>query len=279
MALQSVVSKDGTKIAYSVTGSGQPVLLIHGFPDDHTLWDAQSEALASAGLQVVAVDQRGFGRSDKPDDPMAYRLHLAMGDMVAVLDDLGHQRASVVGHDWGAATASSMAMFAPDRVDRLVLISAGHPGIFRTLGLRQFELAWYMQFFQAAGVAEQWLTEDDWVNLRNWGRHPEPDPVIARLSEPGALTAALNWYRANSRPETMLAPSRPLPRFTQPTMGIWGSDDPHLVEEFVTRTAHLVDNAWRYQRIDQAAHWIQLDQPDVLSASLIDGLQSDLDTW
>lgn len=275
MASQSVVSSDGTEIAYMVSGVGLPVLLIHGFPDDHTLWAAQVEAIVAAGMQAVAVDQRGFGRSGKPDDPMAYRLHRAMADMLAVLDDLGHDRAAVVGHDWGAAVASSIAMFAPDRVDRLVLISAGHPGVFHTLGRRQFELAWYMHFFQAPEIAEEWLSADSWTNLKTWGRHPEPDAVIARLSEPGALTAALNWYRANSGPTMMLAPDRPLPRFTQPTMGIWTTDDPHLVEEFVTRTADLVDNSWRYERIEDAGHWVQIDQPEVLSSLLVDYLHRD----
>lgn len=270
MDVRTVVSNDGTVIAYSVLGSGRPVLLIHGFPDDHTLWAAQAEAIANAGMQAVSVDQRGFGRSGKPDDPMAYRAHLAMADMVTVLDDLGHHSAVVVGHDWGAAVASSVAMFSPDRVERLVLISAGHPGVFHTLGLHQFELAWYMHFFQAPDVAEEWLRADDWANLRLWGRHPEPDHVIARLSEPGALTAAVNWYRANARPEMMLPPARPLPRFEQPTLGVWGADDPHLVEEFVTRTADFVDGPWQYERVEGAGHWLQLDQPELLSSILID---------
>ncbi|MEM9515386.1 MAG: alpha/beta fold hydrolase, partial [Actinomycetota bacterium] len=168
MAVQAVVSADGTEIKYALTGSGRPVLLIHGFPDDHSLWVAQAEALAAAGMQAVSVDQRGFGKSGKPDDPMAYRVSRAMTDMVAVLDDLGHQTAAVVGHDWGAATASAVALFAPERVERLVLLSAGHPGVFHTLGLRQFELAWYMQFFQAPDVAEQWLRADDWANFTSW---------------------------------------------------------------------------------------------------------------
>lgn len=276
--MRRVVSGDGTEIAYSVTGDGDPVLLIHGFPDDHTLWASQSEAIAGAGMKAIAVDQRGFGKSGRPGDALAYRVHLAVADMLAVLDDLGHSTAAVVGHDWGAAVASSAAMFAPDRVSRLVLISAGHPGVFRTLGLRQLELAWYMQFFQAPDVAEKWLRADDWANLKAWGRHPEPDEVIARLSEPGALTAAVNWYRANARPETLLPPKRTLPRFAQPTMGIWGSEDPHLVEEFVTNTADLVDNSWRYERMEDAGHWIQLDQPDALSQILISFLQGSIES-
>ena len=83
---------------------------------------------------------------------------------------------------------------------------------------------------------------------------------------------------ATTRPETMLAPTRPLPRLTQPTMGIWGSNDPHLVEEFVTNTADLVDNTWRYERIEDAGHWIQLDQPETLSRILVEYLRNEPET-
>ena len=91
-----------------------------------------------------------------------------------------------------------------------------------------------------------------------------------------ALTAALNSYRANSGPEMMLTPTRPLPRFTQPTMGIRTSDDPRLIEEFVTNTADLVDNSWRHERIEHAGHWVQLDQPEAVSSLLIGYLPRDV---
>lgn len=268
----TVAGPDGVEIAFTVEGDGPAVLLIHGFPDDRTLWAHQQASLVDRGHAVVAVDQRGFGHSGKPADWKAYRAFRAAADMIAVVDQLGLDRVDVVGHDWGAATAAFLSMFHPSRVDRLVLISAGHPGVFRTLGTEQLERAWYMHFFVDVEVAAEWLRANDWANLRTWGRHPNVDDVIERLAEPAALLAALRWYRANSHPRTFLAPEKELPRIPHPTLGIWGADDPHLVEEFMTRTAQMVDGAWRYERIDDAGHWIQIDQPDQLSALLIDYL-------
>ena len=264
----------GVDIAFTVGGEGPAVLLIHGFPDDRTLWDVQADALVAAGRRVIAVDQRGFGESGKPAEWKAYGLQHAAADMVAVLDHLDVLSADVVGHDWGAATASFLSMFHASRVDRLVLMSAGHPGIFHDLGLRQLERAWYMQFFQAVDVAAEWLSAEDWANLRTWGRHPKVDDVIHRLSQPNALVASLNWYRANSQPSTLLKPRRELPRFSHSTLGIWGALDDHLVEDFVKRTQEYTDGEWRYERMDQAGHWIQIDQPDALADILVSHLRT-----
>lgn len=263
---------DGVDIAFSVIGEGQAVLLIHGFPDDRTLWITQAEALAANGHQVIAVDQRGFGASGKPLDWKAYRVHHAADDMLAVLDQLDVSSVDLVGHDWGAATASFLSMFHPTRVDRLVLMSAGHPAVFHQLGLEQLERAWYMQFFQAVDVAADWLSADDWANFRMWSRHPREDEAIERLSRPGALVAALNWYRANSQPASLLKPKRDIPNFSHATLGIWGADDDHLVEEFITQTAAHTDGEWRYERISGAGHWIQIDQPVVLAELLVSHL-------
>ena len=267
-----VAGAGGVDIAFTVSGGGPAVLLIHGFPDDRTLWRVQATALAADGHTVIAVDQRGFGRSGKPEDWQSYRVHHAAADMVAVLDHLDVASADVVGHDWGAATASFRAMLHPCRVDRLVLMSAGHPGIFHDLGIEQLERAWYMQFFQAVDVAAQWLSANDWANFRMWGRHPNEQDAIDRLSQPDALAAALNWYRANARPSTLLEPKRALPRFSQSVLGIWGALDDHLVEGFVKRTENLVDGEWRYERIEDAGHWIQIDQPDTLADLLVSHL-------
>jgi pimeloyl-ACP methyl ester carboxylesterase len=264
----------GVDIAFTVKGEGPAVLLIHGFPDDHTLWNVQADALAAVGHMVITVDQRGFGESGKPADWKAYRLHNAAADMVAVLDHLDVASADVVGHDWGAATASFLSMFHASRVDRLVLMSAGHPALFHDLGIQQFERAWYMQFFQAVDVAAEWLSADDWANLRMWGRHPKVDEAIDRLSQPNALVSALNWYRANSQPATLLKPKREVPRFSHSTLGIWGALDDHLVEDFVKRTQEYADGDWRYERMNEAGHWIQIDQPDVLADILVSHLRT-----
>ena len=269
----AVVAGDGgVDIAFTVSGDGPGVLLIHGFPDDRTLWRVQADALAADGHTVIAVDQRGFGASGKPEDWKSYRAHHAAADMVAVLDHLDLESADVVGHDWGSATASILSMFHPTRVQRLVLMSAGHPSLFHQLGLQQLERAWYMQFFQAVDVAAEWLSADDWANFRMWGRHPNEDEAIERLSQPGALVAALNWYRANSQPATLLKPQREVPRFSHSTLGIWGANDDHLVEDFVTQTDSYTDGEWRYVRIEDAGHWIQIDQPDALAELLVSHL-------
>src|SRR5215475_7803952 len=112
---------DGVGIEYEVTGQGRPVVLLHGFPDSGRLWRHQVPALANAGFQVIVPDLRGYGKSDKPAAVEAYSLLSLAGDVLAVLDSLGIDRAHVVGHDWGAALAWGLASLAPDRVDHLVV--------------------------------------------------------------------------------------------------------------------------------------------------------------
>src|SRR5438477_12093343 len=109
----SRVDVDGVGIEYEVTGEGRPVVLLHGFPDSGRLWRHQVPALAGAGFQVIVPDLRGYGRSDKPEGVDAYSIPLLAGDVLAVLADVGAERAHVVGHDWGAALAWGLASLAP----------------------------------------------------------------------------------------------------------------------------------------------------------------------
>ncbi|HET6662698.1 MAG TPA: alpha/beta fold hydrolase [Acidimicrobiales bacterium] len=248
------------------------VLLLHGWPDSHRLWRHQVPALTAAGFRTVAPDLRGFGASDRPDDVAAYGLAHILGDVVGVLDHLGLGRAHVVGHDWGAAVAWALAALIPDRVDHLVALSVGHPAAFRAAGLPQREKSWYMLLFQFEGIAERWLSDDDFANFRAWAQHPDADAVIAELSRPGALTASLNWYRANLPPATLVEPAFEVPPVARPTMGVWSKDDMALIEENVTGSADHVTGGWRYERIDGAAHWIPLEAPDELTALLLDFL-------
>ena len=123
------INGDDVELAVLDEGEGEAVLLIHGFPDSARLWRHQLPTLTDAGFRVVAPDLRGFGASGKPADVAAYRMHHAVKDMLAVLDALGIERAHVVGHDWGAAVAWALALMAPQRVNRLVAMSVGHPGV------------------------------------------------------------------------------------------------------------------------------------------------------
>jgi pimeloyl-ACP methyl ester carboxylesterase len=261
------------QVAEPAGDPGAPaVLLLHGWPDSHRLWRNQVPALTGAGFRAVAPDLRGFGDSDRPGDVAAYGLAHILGDVVGVLDHLGIERAHVVGHDWGAAVAWTLAALLPDRVDHLVALSVGHPAAFRAAGLPQREKSWYMLLFQFEGVAERWLSDDGYANLRSWGRHPDAEAAIAGLSRPGALTASLNWYRANLPPATLVEPALEVPPVARPTMGIWSTDDMALTEENVTGSAAHVTAEWRYERIGGSGHWIPLEAPDELTALLLDFL-------
>lgn len=265
------VEADGVGISYEVTGHGRPVILLHGFPDSGRLWRHQVPALAEAGFQVIVPDLRGYGRSGKPEAVDAYHLSALAGDVLAVLGDVGVERAHVVGHDWGAALAWALASFAPERVDHLVVLSVGHPATFRRTAA-QNEKSWYMLLFQFAGIAERWLSDNDWANFRAWAHHPDCDAVIGELEAGESLTPALNWYRANVAPESWLSPPPALPPVQAPTMGIWSTGDVALTEKQMTDSAQNVTGPWRYERIDGPGHWMQLEVPDTINRLLVDFL-------
>jgi pimeloyl-ACP methyl ester carboxylesterase len=267
----SRVDVSGIGIEYQVTGQGRPVVLLHGFPDSGRLWRNQVPALAGAGFQVIVPDLRGYGHSDKPEAVEAYSMTRLAGDVTAILADLGIGRAHIVGHDWGAGLAWVLASLVPGSVDHLVVLSVGNPVTFRRT-LQQCQKSWYMLLFQFPGIAERWLTDDNWANFRRSG-HPDADQVIADLEANGSLTPGLNWYRANVAPESWVGPPVRLPPVQAPTMGIWSTGDGALTEVQMTDSAENVAGPWRYERLDGPGHWLQLDAPDQVNALLLDFLR------
>jgi len=256
-------------------GSGPPVVLLHGFPDSSYLWRKQIPVLVGAGYRAIAPDLRGFGESDKPEAVEAYTLPLLLGDVTGMLDKLDVDRACVIAHDWGAALGWLLAGMYPDRVERFVALSVGHMNSFAAAGIEQREKSWYMLLFQFRGIAEEVLRRNDWRLFRDWTRdHAEAEHWITNLSRPGALTAGLNWYRANVAPELLLAEPVPFPSVSVPTMGVWSSGDAYLIEEQMVRSKEHVTGAWRYERMEGASHWLQLDQPERLNQILIHFLGS-----
>ncbi|MBW0101394.1 alpha/beta fold hydrolase [Pseudonocardia sp. KRD-291] len=249
-------------------GSGPAVLLLHGWPDRALMWEHQIRALAAAGYRVIAPDLRGFGDSDRPEGVEQYTLRRTAGDVLALADALGVEEFALAGHDWGASLGWAVATFS-ERVSRYAAFSVGHPGAFRSAGLEQKSLSWYMLWFQFPGVAESVLPADDWALLRSWA-HPgaaPDDPAAARqvadLSRPGALTASLNWYRANIDPATFVGVEPPpLPRISRPVFGVWSSADMALTEEQMTRSAEFVDGPFTYRRVDDVGHWIPVEAPE-----------------
>jgi pimeloyl-ACP methyl ester carboxylesterase len=248
-------------------GSGPAVLLLHGFPDDRHLWRYQVGPLADAGFRVIAPDLRGFGDAPRPVDPKEYGIPLVVRDVLGILDAIGVQRVQLVAHDWGAAVGWRLAADHPDRIERYVALSVGAPGGVTTI--EQREKSWYIAFFRQTGVAEEELTRDGWKLFRDWARNSvDTDRYIKNLSRPGALTAALNWYRAaGAQPG---APSaQAVPQAGCPVLGIWSDGDAYLTEIRMRTSGERIKGPFRYEKIAGASHWLMLDKPAELNRLLV----------
>lgn len=251
-------------------GEGPAVLLLHGFPDSRHLWRHQIPALADAGFRVIAPDLRGFGDAPKPTETDAYQLSNAISDVTGLLDTLGIESAHVIGHDWGGTVAWLFAGNHPDRTRSVAGLTVGAPGAPGRRTVEQLEKFWYIFFFQNEGPAETWLRRDNWQGLRAWTRGDgDLDRYISDLSRPGALTAALNWYRANFSPASLNRTSSNAPRISVPALGISAGRDAYLLEQHVKSSASMVDGLWRYHRIEDASHWLMLDRPAEVNQILV----------
>lgn len=251
--------------AVTVEGSGEPLLLCHGFPDSARLWRHQIPALVAAGYRVIAPDLRGFGETAKPPEESAYTLGSVLADITALLDHFAIERTRLIAHDWGAALGWALCAYAPERVHSYIACSVGHLSALWHAGIAQRRLAWYMLLFMRRGAAEELLMRDDWQWFRDlFQHHPEMETWIADLGRPGALTAALNWYRANVDIETWTRDGWVLPRSKVPTLGVWSTGDAYLTETQMIGSAQYMDAPWEYVRLEGGSHWFMLDRgPDV----------------
>lgn len=251
-------------------GAGTPIVLLHGFPDTSYIWRHQIAALTAAGFRVIAPDLRGRGKSERPERVEDYGLSTLVADVAGMLEALGISHAHIVGHDWGAALAWLFASLRPQMVDHLVAISVGHPGARGRPDLDALQKGWYRLLFLFPN-AEQIIQQDDWYLMRTL-MHGDGDVEhsLAELAQPGALTAALNWYRANSPADRLAAPPPQLPPIQAPTMGIYSTGDLYLTEDAMVRSAACVAGPWRYERIEGASHWVPVAAPDQLNRLLLD---------
>lgn len=258
-------------------GRGEPVLLLHGFPESWWSWRHQMTALSAAGFRAIAPNQRGYELSDKPRGVSSYRAEKLAGDVAGVVAKLGLGRVHLVGHDWGGAVAWYVAAWHPEIVRKLVILNAPHPSVFlRTLARspKQLRMSWYMFLFQLPGVAERFVLADGFLEramrtVRDGAIGPDD---LARfrdaLRQPGAATGALSWYRAAFRP-----PWPKLPRIAAPTMVIWGEQDAALSTELLDGLDEEVDQL-RIERLPDASHWVQQDRPGEVDERLIAFLRS-----
>jgi pimeloyl-ACP methyl ester carboxylesterase len=267
-------------------GAGRPVILLHGFPDFWYAWRYQIPALAEAGCHVIAPDLRGYNRSSKPARVSRYRLDALVSDVHAIARHFGYAGAKdvmLVGHDCGAVVAWHVAMSRPSWLQRLAILNTPHPVAFlRGLStLRQLRRSWYILYFQLP-----WLPEV----LVGWGRaatlvkilrrdpqradafSPEDleDYVQAQL-QPGALTGALNIYRAAFRGGARRFAGPPMP-IDVPTLVLWGDADRYLESSLATPPAERVSRC-TVRHFPGASHWLMADRPDEVNRSLIEHLR------
>lgn len=273
------------RMHYVLDGSGPLVLLLHGFPEFWWSWRFQIAPLAAAGYRVVAPDLRGYNETERSGP---YDLDTLSGDIASLIAHLGESRATIVGHDWGGAITWHLAAMRPDACQRAVVLNAPHPAVFAAVlrhSLGQLRRSWYMFFFLLPWLPERWLVKDGARLLRRMYRGNAVDrsnftdddvrPFQKAITQPGAATAALGYYRAAFA--GLLKNRRILGRYpliTRPTLLIWAKDDQALdYQELVPPTRRWVSDL-RIEPIEQCGHFVHQERPEAVNARLLSFLQS-----
>lgn len=259
---------------------GELVLLLHGFPQCAEEWRSQLAALGAAGYRAVAPDQRGYSPRARPEGAEHYRADHLAGDALAIGDRLGGDTFHVVGHDWGALVAWQLAGRHPERLRTLTAVSVPHPLAMAEAMMSpsgdQAARSSYLNLFRTLEVPERLLLADEGAGLRalfaNTGYHHRDamERYVGRLLEPGALTAALDWYRAID-PAVLFG----LQPVVAPTLLVWSTDDPAIGREAAEACAKHVTGRYRYEVLEGVSHWIPEDAPDELNRMLLEHLAGD----
>ena len=251
---------------------GEPVLLLHGFPQTTAAWDGVAHRLLDEGCRVLVPLQRGYSPLARPAARSAYRLDELVGDAVAVLDEAGVERAHVVGHDWGGVVAWQLAAARTERVASACVLSTPHPRALQESLWRspQALQSSYVALFQLPLVPERILLARQGALLASMLRRSGlPESHVQRyvdaMLEPGALQGALGWYRA-AGPSSVgeIGPSR------VPTTYVWSSRDPALGRVAADRTGRHVDAPYRYEVLEAVEHWIPELAPDHVTTLVSD---------
>lgn len=243
---------------------GRLVLLLHGFPQTSASWTAVLHQLASAGHRAIAIDQRGYSPGARPEGVGAYGIDHLVADVLAVAYDVGGLHFDLVGHDWGGLVAWYVAGRHPERVRTLAVLSTPHPlalaaAVRGELGGDQPARSGYTEVLRSP-AAEELLLADDAKQLRSlYASLPAEaaEEYVRVLSRPGALTAALNYYRAT--PFERFPEPGPI---TSPTLYVWSTDDGALGREAAEATEDHVTGPYRFEVLQGLSHWLPEVAPD-----------------
>lgn len=285
---EDYIETNGIRLHVMLAGpkDGKPIVLLHGFPEFWYGWNKQMTALADAGFRVIVPDQRGYNLSDKPKSVKAYSLKELTADILGLFDALGYDRVYLVGHDWGAAVAWMLAIWHPERVRRLGILNVPHPAVMKRFLLRDLEQirrSWYIFLFQLPWLPEAGMRADNWRGasraIRGSGKiHTFTNEDIEKYkeawSQPGAMTAMLNWYRAAVRYQLWISNDM---RVKVPTLMMWGMKDVALTHRMASPSMDFVDEG-NLILFPDATHWVQHDAAEEVNHYLVDFLLDKIST-
>jgi pimeloyl-ACP methyl ester carboxylesterase len=276
---ETIIRTNGINLHVVQVGpeDGRLIILLHGFPDFWYGWRKQIDDLATQGFRVWAPDQRGYNLSDKPKGITAYNLNELMADLIGLINVSGQEKTFLVGHDWGAGVAWWTACKYPERLSKMVILNAPHHTPFRKAyytNREQHRKSWYIRFFQLPWLPEalsSFRNERGLVRALQESSRPgaftDADMTEYRKAwtQPGALTAMINWYRAAV--QTM--PVEPDPQVKVPTLILWGKQDMALNWDLADESAKLCTDG-RVIYFDEATHWIHREESERVNQLISD---------
>jgi pimeloyl-ACP methyl ester carboxylesterase len=264
---------NGVKIHYASLGTGPLIVMIHGFPDYWYTWRDQMEGL-SDHYQVVAMDQRGYNLSDKPEGVENYDMRLLVGDVAAVIKSLGQQKAIIVGHDWGGAVAWQFAMNVPQMTDKLIILNLPHlRGLSRELAKpdsQQAKNSSYARAFQMEG-AEKALTAE---GLAAWVQDPAAKAKYIEAFRRSSFAGMLSYYKRNYPREPYKEDTSPVVKVKCPVLQIHGLADTYLLAGALDGTWNWIEKDYTLVTIPGAAHFVQHDASAMVTTTMRSWLQT-----
>jgi len=280
----------GVKLHYARAGNGpRLVVLIHGFPEFWYSWRHQLLDLSASGeFTVVAPDMRGVNLSEERESVSDFEVRNLVDDVIGLIHVLGFEKASVVGHDWGAGTAWGAARFHPEAVEKVAALQVPPPDIWRkNLSLRQLLASWYMFFFQLPWLPEWLLTAKDFEGLAKGIQNSTAVPGVitdedieeykVAWGRRSTVRSGINVYRANIM-KRIFGRRTEMPKIKVPALFIYGEQDNAILSSSVEGVAEVVQGDYTEIRIPESAHWVQVEAREKVSKALADFLSDRIES-